>query len=162
LKPQLQAERERRQNAGRRPPGPPPTPPSPEVAPKAQVNLTDADSRIMRVQGQGLEQCYNAQLAVDRESRLIVAPGLIQEVNDKQQRASALEKLRALPAELGTVPALVADNGFMSTVEPVIGIIQSVMKFRQFLLRGVHHVSGEWDWVCLAYHVRRMHRMQGT
>jgi hypothetical protein len=48
-----------------------------------------------------------------------------------------------------------------STVEPVIGIIKSVMKFRQFLLRGVQLVSGEWDWVCLAYNVKRMHRMQG-
>ena len=38
----------------------------------------------------------------------------------------------------------------------------SVMKFRQFLLRGVNHVSGEWDLVCLAYNVKRMHRMQGT
>ena len=44
-----QAERERRKNEGRRPPGPPPTPPSPAVDPKAQVNLTDADSRIMKI-----------------------------------------------------------------------------------------------------------------
>ena len=49
-----------------------------------------------------------------------------------------------------------------STLEPVIGIIQSVMKFRQFLLRGVNLVSGEWDWVCLADNVKRMHRMPGT
>ena len=49
-----------------------------------------------------------------------------------------------------------------STVEPVIGIIKSVMKFRQFLLRGVNHVSGEWDLACLAYNVKRMHRMQYT
>ena len=141
--------------------------------------------------------------------------------------------LLALPPELGTVQALVADNGFMSeanvracaapaagdaapivplialarephhtdllrrfahepfgpapqdplaamahrlktregralyalrksTVEPVIGIIKSVMRFRQFLLRGVEQVSDEWDLVCLAYNVKRMHRMQGT
>ena len=49
-----------------------------------------------------------------------------------------------------------------STVEPVIGIIKSVMKFRQFLLRGVNHVCGEWDLVCLAYNVKRMHRMHYT
>lgn len=227
-----QAERERRKHEGRRPPGPPPTPPSPAVDPKAQVNLTDADSRIMKVSGQGFEQCYNAQLAVDMDSRLIVACGLTQEVNDKQQVVPTLEKLRALPPELGAVQALVTDNGFMSeanvracagpqtgdgasivplialgrephhadlmqrfapelfgpppqdpvramahrlktaegralyalrksTVEPVIGIIKSVMKFRQFLLRGVDLVSGEWNLVCLAYNVKRMHRMQG-
>jgi hypothetical protein len=44
----------------------------------------------------------------------------------------------------------------------VIGIIKSVMKFRQFLLRGVNSVRGEWDWVCLAYNVKRMQRMQCT
>jgi hypothetical protein len=109
-----QAERARRTKEGRRPPGPPAAPPSPEVDAKAQVNLTDADSRIMKVQGQGFEPCYNAQLAVDMESPLIVAPGLTQEVNDKQQIVPALEQLRALPPELGTVLALVADNGFMS------------------------------------------------
>jgi len=49
-----------------------------------------------------------------------------------------------------------------SAVEPVIGIIKSVMKFRQFLLRGVDQVSGECDWVCLAYDIRRMHRMPCT
>jgi hypothetical protein len=35
------------------------------------------------------------------------------------------------------------------------------MKFRQFLLWGLNLVSGEWDLVCLAYNVKRMHRMQG-
>jgi len=49
-----------------------------------------------------------------------------------------------------------------STVEPVIGIINSVMKFRHFLLRGVNPVSGEWALVCLAYKVKRMHRMPST
>ena len=47
-----------------------------------------------------------------------------------------------------------------STVEPLIGIIQSVMKFRRFLPRGVNHVSGEWGLVCLACHVKRLHRIQ--
>jgi len=42
------------------------------------------------------------------------------------------------------------------TVEPVFGIIKSVMGFRQFLLRGVAKVSGEWDLVCLAYNVKRL------
>jgi hypothetical protein len=30
------------------------------------------------------------------------------------------------------------------TVEPVFGIIKSVMRFRQFLLRGLASVRGEW------------------
>jgi len=33
--------------------------------------------------------------------------------------------------ELGTVQALVADSGFMSTVEPVIGIINTACRLRR-------------------------------
>ena len=42
------------------------------------------------------------------------------------------------------------------TVEPVFGIIKSVMGFRQFSLRGLTRVQGEWSLVCLAWNVRRM------
>ena len=36
------------------------------------------------------------------------------------------------------------------TVEPVFGIIKNVMGFRQFLLRGLEKVQGEWELVRLA------------
>jgi hypothetical protein len=42
------------------------------------------------------------------------------------------------------------------TVEPVFGIIKSVMGFRQFLLRGIEKVTGEWTLVCLAWNLKRM------
>ena len=42
------------------------------------------------------------------------------------------------------------------TVEPVFGIIKSVMGFRQFSLRGLNKVSGEWDLVCLAWNAKHM------
>ena len=42
------------------------------------------------------------------------------------------------------------------TVEPVFGIIKSVMGFRQFLLRGLDHVRNEWTLVCLAWNLKRM------
>jgi len=44
-----------------------------------------------------------------------------------------------------------------STVEPVIGIIKETLGFRQFSLRGLVGVSGEWCLVCLAYNLKRMH-----
>jgi len=44
-----------------------------------------------------------------------------------------------------------------STVEPVFGIIKAVMGFRQFLLRGLKQVAGEWDLVCIAYNFKRMY-----
>lgn len=42
------------------------------------------------------------------------------------------------------------------TVEPVFGIIKSVMKFRQFMLRGLANVNNEWTLVCLAWNLKRM------
>jgi transposase len=46
-----------------------------------------------------------------------------------------------------------------STVEPVFGIIKAAMGFRQFLLRGLARVSGEWDLVCIAYNIKRLHAL---
>lgn len=45
------------------------------------------------------------------------------------------------------------------TVEPVFGVIKAVLGFRQFLLRGMKKVSGEWNLVCLAYNLKRLHRL---
>jgi len=42
------------------------------------------------------------------------------------------------------------------TPEPVFGIIKSVMGFRQFLLRGLDRVRGEWSLVTMAWNIKRM------
>jgi hypothetical protein len=41
-----------------------------------------------------------------------------------------------------------------STVEPVIGIIKEILGFRQFSLRGLVAVAGEWCLVCLAFNLK--------
>lgn len=46
-----------------------------------------------------------------------------------------------------------------STVEPVFGIIKNIMGFRQFLLRGLTSVTGEWNIVCIAWNLKRMHAL---
>ena len=216
------AKREVRERAtGKKAGGKPPA--APQEGPGAidQINLTDEDSRIMKVSGGGFEQCYNAQAAVATDSMLVVATGLTQAANDKQQVEPMLEKLAALPTCVGQAEQLLADTGYCSqanlaacesagvepfiavareshhigwrerfaepapladdapalakmahklktragracyalrkqTVEPVFGIIKSVMGFRQFLLRGMSKVQGEWTLVCLAWNVKRM------
>jgi hypothetical protein len=40
--------------------------------------------------------------------------------------------------------------------EPVFGIIKSVLGFRQFLLRGLDKVRGEWSLVTMAWNLKRM------
>ncbi|MGO9471828.1 MAG: IS1182 family transposase [Rhodomicrobium sp.] len=42
------------------------------------------------------------------------------------------------------------------TPEPVFGIIKSVLGFRQFLLRGLDKVKGEWSLVTMAWNLKRM------
>jgi transposase len=42
------------------------------------------------------------------------------------------------------------------TPEPVFGIIKSTLGFRQFLLRGLDNVRGEWNLVTMAWNMKRM------
>jgi len=46
-----------------------------------------------------------------------------------------------------------------ATVETVFGIIKQVMGFRQFNLRGLEKVTGEWNLVKCAYNLKRMHAL---
>ena len=195
-------------DSGKKPGGKPPQAPTPGPKDSDQINLTDEQSRIMPVSGGGFEQCYNAQAAVDAATMLVVATGLTQAPNDKEQVAPMLATLKAQTPVLGVVERLIADTGFSSeknikaceaadiepliavaredhhpgwrerhgepsplpadatpmqvmahklktqagraayalrkqTVEPVFGIIKSVMGFRQFLLRGLAGARGE-------------------
>jgi transposase len=206
---------------GKKPGGKPPAPPVEGAKPTDQVNLTDEESRIIPVAGGGFEQCYNAQAAVATGSLLVVATDVVQAPNDKQQVEPMLEKIEALPDELGEVENLLADSGYFSaanidackeagvepviamgrqphhpplserfaalpeapkeptpveamahklktpagralyalrkqTPEPVFGIIKSVLGFRQFSLRGLDKVRGEWSLVTMAWNLKRM------
>ncbi|WP_347783731.1 IS1182 family transposase [Pseudomonas kurunegalensis] len=214
--------REAKEKANGKKPGvKPPKPPQVGPRPDDQINLTDEESRIMKVAGGGFEQCYNAQALVDSESMLVMAPHVTQAGNDKEQVVPMLAKLQALPEELNQPEKFLADSGYFSeknveaceaariepliavgrdahhrhwrerfeepaasseptspvdkmkhrlktkagraaygqrkqTVEPVFGIIKSVMGFRQFLLRGLANVQNEWTLVCLAWNLKRM------
>jgi len=206
---------------GRKPSGRPLQPPVESPLPTDQINLTDEDSRIMPVAGGGFEQCYNAQAVVAADSLLVVAVDVTQAANDKQQLQPMLNKVAALPDELGEVDTMLADSGYFSTAnvtacaaagvepliamgrqphypplaerfaaaptapenptpveamahrlrtldgkklyalrkqvpEPVFGIIKSVLGFRQFLLRGLDRVRGEWSLVTMAWNMKRL------
>jgi transposase len=217
----LTAREAKAEATGRKPGGKPPKPPVEGPLPTDQINLTDEESRIMPVSGGGFEQCYNAQAVVAADSLLVVATDVVQAANDKQQLEPMVEKLKALPEELGNPETLLADNGYFSAAnvmaceagniapliatgrephhaslaerfaatpaapldanpvaamahrlktpdgkklyalrkqvpEPVFGIIKSVLGFRQFLLRGLDCVRGEWSLVTMAWNMKRI------
>lgn len=218
------AREEKAQQTGRKPRGRDPQPPSPGAGDKDQYNFTDPDSRIMKnSNNKGFDQHYNAQIAVDQESFLIVANLLSNHPNDYAEMEPTLD---AIPAELGTPRAAAMDNGYFSqanvtkcekrgieplvatgreshhrswkdyfaelsapppedasltvkmahklqtevgqviyrlrkcTVEPVIGIVKEVLGFRQFSLRGLKAAAGEWALVCIAFNLKRLHKLQ--
>ncbi len=67
--------------------------------------------------------------------------------------ASHVEQMRhALTTKVGRAAYALRKQ----TVEPVFGIIKSVLGFRQFLLRGLVKVQAEWMLVCLAWNLKRL------
>lgn len=46
-------------------------------------------------------------------------------------------------------------------VEPVLGQIKQARGFRQFLLRGVEKVQGEWSLVCTTHNILKLYRLCG-
>ena len=46
--------------------------------------------------------------------------------------------------------------------EPVFGIIKSIMGFRQFSLRGLDKVRGEWKLVTMAWNIKRLFALAGA
>jgi transposase len=96
---------------GKKPRGKDPHPPSEEAGPKEQYNFSDPESRIMPVSGGGFAQCYNAQAAVEVESRLIVGQRVSDAPNDKQQ---LVPSLGAVEAGAGVVSEVLIDSGFLS------------------------------------------------
>ena len=212
--------------SGKKPRGKQPTPPVGGAQDKDQINLTDEESRVMKVSGGGFDQCYNGQIAVDMDSMLIVTTNTVQACNDKQQIEPILQQLKALPVELGKPVYLVTDTGYFSsanvkacaeqnitpliavkreehhpepmarfteppplkedateveqmrhlvltmagralyakrkcTVEPVFGIIKAILGFRQFSLRGLENVKGEFNLVAMAWNLKRMFVLAG-
>lgn len=106
----LLAERQAKAERGEKPRGREPAPPSPEPGSKDQYNFTDSESRIMKT-ADGFQQCYNAQAAVEVDSRLIVGERVTAAANDKQELPATVA---AVVTEAGPVASVLVDSGFYS------------------------------------------------
>src|SRR5262245_2915002 len=108
----MQERAEKERQSGRVPRGRAPKPPTPGPRDKDQYNFTDPDSRIMKhSRSEGFEQDYNAQVAVDQASLLIVGLSLSNHPTDQREVEPTLD---AIPPELGLPSAGAMDNGFFS------------------------------------------------
>jgi len=106
----------------------------------ANVNLCD-------------DQKVTPYIAVNREGHHQSVMDRFKEPPPPPDSADAVEVMRhRLKTKAGK--AVYAKR--KSTIEPVFGIIKAGMGFRQFLLRGLNAVKGEWDLVCIAFNLKRL------
>ena len=105
------------QQTGRTPRGPLPKAPTPGARDKDQYNFTDPESRIMKHRStEGFDQDYNAQLAVDQNSLLIVGESLSNHPTDQHEAEPTLD---AIPPQIGPPDASAMDNGYFSAANIV-------------------------------------------
>ena len=99
-------------HAKRKPGGRSPKAPQPGPRDKDQYNFTDPDSRIMKNSAdKGVDQHYNAQIAVTQDSLFIVGHSLSNPPNDQQELTPTLD---AISPSVGQVKAAAVDNGYFS------------------------------------------------
>jgi transposase len=92
-------------------------------------------------------------IAVKREAH---HPGWRDRFSEPEPLAAGASAVETMKHKLKTRAGRAAYALRKQTVEPVFGIIKSVMGFRQFLLRGLDNVTHEWTLVCLAWNLKRM------
>jgi transposase len=83
-----------------------------KVPEKAQYNFTDPESRIMKANNKGWDQCGNAQAVVDSTAQIIVAADVTQEATDVRQAQPMLEQAIANTGQ--TPQAASMDAGYFS------------------------------------------------
>jgi IS5 family transposase len=84
-------------------------------------------------------------------------PNLKERFSEPEPLAEGADCVEAMKHRLQTQDGRALYAKRKCTVEPVFGIIKAIMGFRQFLLRGVESVRGEWNLVCMAWNLKRLH-----
>ena len=104
------AREEKQKATGKKPRGRAPKRPPEGPRAKDQYNFTDAESRVMKTTD-GFQQTYNAQAAVEIESRLVVSTAVTDAPNDKEQLVPTLGGVSPVVESIG---AVLIDSGFYS------------------------------------------------
>ena len=106
----LEAKREAKRQAGKKPRGRKPKPPSDEPPGNKQYNFTDPESHIMKEDG-AFVQAFNAQAVVDTQSRFIIGERVTNEPNDKKELTA---DLKSIVPVCGQPEVVLADTGYYS------------------------------------------------
>ena len=58
-------------------------------------NFMDPENRIMKTSAEGFQQCFNAQVAFDGGSQMIVATEVVQKAGDQGRLGAILDRVEA-------------------------------------------------------------------
>jgi transposase len=101
---------------------------------------------------------HNLRVAQQRHIRAYIATG-----RQRHGQASATHDRRSRSPLIAAMRRRLRRGGWRSryrlrkhTVEPVFGITKHARGFRQFLLRGVTKVTGEWSLLCTTHNLRKL------
>lgn len=114
-----------------------------------------SEAAVMKVEGNGGPTVY---AAVEKTGHHRTIADLLAIPEPETPVSGPVDK-EAMRRRLRTATGKAAYKKRKETVEPVFGIIKSVMGFRRFLLRGKWKVALEWSLVTLAYNFRRIARL---
>ena len=135
----VRAREERTRKSGRKPGGRELKPPTPGARDTDQYNFTDPESRIMKnSRDGGFDQSYNAQVAVDQETMLIVGNHLS---NHPTDHAEALPTVDAIPQQIGMPKAAALDCGYCTSAN-MTGLEERTIDPYIATGREAHH----YDW----------------
>ena len=81
---------------------------------------------------------------------------------DKKEKEFRDKRLITMKSKMETDEARKIYKNRKQTVEPVFGIIKTVMGFRNLHVRGLENVSTEWSLVTLAYNFKRLYALSAT
>lgn len=111
-----------------------------------RVNTTDPDSRMMRMNTNIFNECYNAQIVVDHSSQVIVAESVVQNGNDRTLLVPMLQKAKE---NTGGLPQFAsADCGYFNNK----AISHAELKNTQLIIPAPRTEPG-WK---LKVHTKRM------
>ena len=101
----------------------------------------------------------NPYIAGGRENH---HPPVEQRFTEPPALAADADVVQAMDHRLATVAGRAIYAQRKSTVEPVFGIIKSVLGFRQFHVRGLAAASGEWTLVTMAWNLKRLFNLKSA
>lgn len=124
---------------------------------QAKANL---GRKLKEVSGDtGFATEANLRAMAEREIKAYLPPGRGKSVKDQTAGEPRFKDKPLMAAMANTLKRAGRRSRYRlrkQTVEPVFGQIKQARGFRQFLLRGLHKVRGEWALVCTAHNLLKL------